>query len=90
VIRLRPLDRPLVAAADVPGFRAFVSACFSLRRKQLRHILRSITGRTPESVDAALATLGLEPRARPETLAPERFVALWRWSRLASEGSIVK
>jgi len=90
VIRLRPLDRPLVAAADVPGFRAFVSACFSLRRKQLRHILRSITGRTPESVDAALATLGLEPRARPETLAPEWFVALWRWSRLASEGAIVK
>ena len=90
VIRLRPLDRPLVAAADVPGFRVFVSACFSLRRKQLRHILRSITGQSPESVDAALATLGLEPRARPETLAPERFVALWRWSRLASEGAIVK
>jgi hypothetical protein len=41
-------------------------------------------------VDTALATLGLEPRARPETLAPERFVALWRWSRLASEGAIVK
>ena len=90
VIRLRPLDRPLVGAADVPGFRAFVSACFSLRRKQLRHILRSITGQSPESVDAALATLGLEPRARPETLAPERFVALWHWSRLASEGAIVK
>lgn len=90
VIRLRPLDQPLVPAADIPEFRAFVSACFSLRRKQLRHILRSITGQSPESVDAALATLGLEPRARPETLAPERFVALWRWSRLASEGAIVK
>jgi len=90
VIRLRPLDRPLVGAADVPEFRAFVSACFSLRRKQLRHILRSITGRTLESVDTALAALGLEPRARPETLAPERFVALWQWSRLASEGAIVK
>jgi 16S rRNA (adenine1518-N6/adenine1519-N6)-dimethyltransferase len=90
VIRLQPLDQPLVRAADVPGFRAFVSACFSLRRKQLRHILRSITGQSPESVDSVLATLGLEPRARPETLAPERFVALWRWSRLASEGAIVK
>ncbi len=90
VIRLRPLDRPLVAAADVPGFRAFVSACFSLRRKQLRHILRSITGQSPESVETVLATLGLEPRARPETLAPEAFVALWRWSRLASEGAVVK
>ena len=80
VIRLRPLERPLVAASDLPAFRAFVAACFSLRRKQLRHILRSITGRTAEVVDAALAAMGLEPRARPETLAPERFVALWRWS----------
>jgi len=80
VIRLRPLERPLVAASDLPAFRAFVAACFSLRRKQLRHILRSITGRTAEVVDAALAAVGLEPRARPETLAPERFVALWRWS----------
>jgi len=80
VIRLRPLERPLVAPSDVPAFRAFVAACFSLRRKQLRHILRSITGRTAEAVDAALASIGVEPRARPETLAPERFVALWRWS----------
>ncbi len=81
VIRLRPLEHPLVAAGEIPGFRAFVAACFSLRRKQLHHILRSITRRSPEVVAAALATLGVEPRARPETLAPERFVALWRWSR---------
>ncbi len=81
VIRLRPLQRPLVAASEVPAFRSFVAACFSLRRKQLRHILRSITGRSADIVDAELATVGLEPRARPETLAPERFVALWRWSR---------
>ena len=80
VIRLRPLARPLVDASRVPAFRAFVAACFSLRRKQLRHILRSITGRAADVVEAELATLGLEPQARPETLAPERFVALWRWS----------
>jgi 16S rRNA (adenine1518-N6/adenine1519-N6)-dimethyltransferase len=81
VIRLRPLERPLVAPSDIPALRAFVAGCFSLRRKQLRHILRALTGRPAEVVDAALATLGLEARARPETLAPERFVALWRWSR---------
>ena len=80
VIRLRPLEQPLVVPAEVAAFRAFVTACFSLRRKQLRHILRSITGRTPAAVDAALAHLALEPRARPETVPPERFVALWRWS----------
>ena len=79
VIRLRPLQQPLVAPSDIPAFRAFVASCFSMRRKQLLHILRSITGRSAEAVAAALATLGLESRARPETLAPERFVALWRW-----------
>ena len=80
VIRLRPLEDPLVAPADVPAFRAFVAACFSLRRKTLRNVLRAITARPADVVDAALAELGLEPRARAETLAPERFVALWRWS----------
>jgi len=43
-------------------------------------VLRSITARPADVVDAALAELGLEPRVRAETLAPERFVALWRWS----------
>lgn len=80
VIRLRPLQRPLVAPPDVPAFRAFVAACFSLRRKTLRNVLRSITERSADVVDAALATMGLEPRTRAETLAPERFVALWRWA----------
>jgi len=80
VIRLRPLQRPLVAPPDVPAFRAFVAACFSLRRKTLRNVLRAITGRPADVVDAALAQLGLDPRVRAETLAPERFVALWRWS----------
>ncbi|HET9707678.1 MAG TPA: 16S rRNA (adenine(1518)-N(6)/adenine(1519)-N(6))-dimethyltransferase RsmA [Gemmatimonadales bacterium] len=80
VIRLRPRERPLVAAQDVPAFRAFVAACFSLRRKTLRNVLRALTGRPADVVDEALAQLGLDPRVRAETLAPERFVALWRWS----------
>ena len=80
VIRLRPLEHPLVAPADVPSFRAFVAACFSLRRKTMRNVLRSITERPADVVDAALAAMGIEPRARAETLAPQRFVALWRWS----------
>ena len=79
VIRLRPLEQPLVVASDIPAFRTFVTACFSLRRKQLRHILRSITGRSAADVEAVLARLGVDPQARPETIAPEGFVELWRW-----------
>jgi 16S rRNA (adenine1518-N6/adenine1519-N6)-dimethyltransferase len=80
VIRLRPLEDPLVRAGDVPRFRVYVAACFSRRRKQLGHILRSLTGRNAAVVEGACADLGLDPVARPETLAPDQFVRLWRWS----------
>ena len=85
VIRLRPLEQPLVERSDVPAFRSFVVACFSLRRKTLRNVLRSITGRAQAVIDPALAALGLDPRARPETIAPERFVKLWRWATEAPD-----
>lgn len=80
VLRLRPLEQPLIARReDKPSFRAFVAACFSQRRKQLRHTLRSITGRSAQTVEDRLFALGIDPVARAETLAPERFVSLWRW-----------
>jgi len=80
VLRLRPLERPLIRREDIPSFRAFVAACFSQRRKQLRRTLRSITGRSARTVEDGLTALGIDPVARAETLAPERFVSLWRWS----------
>jgi 16S rRNA (adenine1518-N6/adenine1519-N6)-dimethyltransferase len=82
VLRLRPLERPLIdRREDIPSFRAFVTACFSQRRKQLRHSLRSITARSAKTVDDGLTALGIDPVARAETLAPEQFVSLWRWSK---------
>lgn len=82
VLRLRPLEHPLIARReDIPSFRAFVAACFSQRRKQLRRALRSITARSATTVEHGLAALGIDPVVRAETLAPERFVSLWRWSK---------
>jgi 16S rRNA (adenine1518-N6/adenine1519-N6)-dimethyltransferase len=47
-----------------------VSAAFSQRRKTLRNSLSSL-------LDAGeIAAAGVDPGARPETLAPERFAAL--------------
>ena len=89
VIRLRPRSTPLVARVEIAPFRAFVAACFSRRRKQLRTIVRAIGGGAPAGIDAGLAALGIDPAARPETLAPEAFVRLWQWV-LASGGGIVK
>jgi len=62
-------------------FRAFVTACFTRRRKQLRNVVMAATGRPAAAVLAGLAQLELDPAARPETLAPEQFVRLLRWGR---------
>jgi 16S rRNA (adenine1518-N6/adenine1519-N6)-dimethyltransferase len=89
VIRLWPRPAPAVDDSEIGPFRTFVTGCFSRRRKQLRNVVRGVGGGLPPAIDAGLASLGLDPEARPETLAPEAFVRLWRWV-LASGGLIVK
>jgi 16S rRNA (adenine1518-N6/adenine1519-N6)-dimethyltransferase len=84
LVRLTPLAQPLVGPAELLAFRAFVTACFTRRRKQLRNVLVAATGRGAAQVSAGLATLGVDPATRPETLAPEVFVQLFRWG--GSEG----
>jgi 16S rRNA (adenine1518-N6/adenine1519-N6)-dimethyltransferase len=58
--------------------RRLVRAAFSRRRKQMRTILRSSPtyGLSAEQAEAVLGGLGIDPAARPETLAPEQFEAL--------------
>jgi 16S rRNA (adenine1518-N6/adenine1519-N6)-dimethyltransferase len=74
LVRLTPLDEPLVRAEEVAALRAFVTACFSRRRKQLHNAV-------PGATAAGLTALGFDPKARPETLAPQDFVRLLRWSQ---------
>jgi len=76
LLRLTPRPEPLVRPDEVAAFRAFVTACFSRRRKQLVNAVPG-GGTTRE----ALRALGFDPAARPETLAPPEFVRLLRWSR---------
>ena len=80
VVRLTPLAQPLIAPEESAAFRAFVTACFTRRRKQLRNVVMAVTGRSAAVVVAGLAALGADPTVRPETLAPEVFVRLLRWS----------
>ena len=80
LVRLTPLAEPAIAAAEVPAFRTFVTACFARRRKQLRNVVMAVTGRSAAVVTAALHELSLEPTARPETLGPAAFARLLRWS----------
>jgi len=80
LIRLTPLAAPLVAVAETAAFRAFVAACFSQRRKQLRNVVMAATGQPRAVVLDGLSALGLEPTARPETVSPDGFARLLRWS----------
>jgi 16S rRNA (adenine1518-N6/adenine1519-N6)-dimethyltransferase len=58
------------AFALPPAFARTVSAAFSHRRKTLRNALRSLV-----DIEAIVAA-GIDPGARPETLAPAQFAAL--------------
>jgi len=71
LVRLTPLARPLVNDVEVAPLRAFVTACFSRRRKQLKN---AVPGMTEEGLRAA----GFDPTLRPERLSPEAFVRLFR------------
>ena len=71
VVRLTPLAQPLVRPEEIMSFRAFVTACFSKRRKQLKNAVPGLSA-------GELEQLGIDPTLRPERLTPEAFVRLLR------------
>lgn len=78
LVRLTPLAAPLVAAADAAALRRFVTACFGRRRKQLKNAVAGAIGRAPADTATLLEAAGIDPTARPETLAPVEFARLLR------------
>ena len=78
VLRLTPLERPLVRDAERESFRAFVVGLFGFRRKQLLRALREFTGWHVDRVTELLSVLGLASTVRPEVLSPAEFVRLHR------------
>jgi 16S rRNA (adenine1518-N6/adenine1519-N6)-dimethyltransferase len=80
LVRLVPLAEPVVGPGEMAAFRAFVTACFTRRRKQLRNVIMAATGRPAADVIAGLAALGLDRAVRPESLSPAQFARLLRWS----------
>jgi 16S rRNA (adenine1518-N6/adenine1519-N6)-dimethyltransferase len=77
VIRITPKADPLIAPSHEKGFREFVQAVFSMRRKQMQRILRSARHLDQATADRQLAESGVEPTARPETLTIEQFARLY-------------
>ncbi len=78
LLRLVPLDKPLISDAEQRPFRRLVVGLFGFRRKQILRGLRELTGWEAPRVEAALGSLRVEPDLRPEALAPEAFARLLR------------
>lgn len=78
VIRLTPLESPLVGDEEIPRFRRLVTGLFGFRRKQILRGLRELTGWTVETLGPLLASMEIAPQWRPEQLSPAQFARLCR------------
>jgi 16S rRNA (adenine1518-N6/adenine1519-N6)-dimethyltransferase len=78
VLRLRPLDVPLIEDDQVMPFRRFVVGLFGFRRKQLVRALRELTGAEPATAQGWVEQAGLRAMSRPQELSPVEFVSLFR------------
>jgi 16S rRNA (adenine1518-N6/adenine1519-N6)-dimethyltransferase len=70
VVRIVPHAAPPFAVHDHARFARLVAQLFSMRRKTLGRSLKGWL--TPEQI----AAVGIDPKARPETLAPADFARL--------------
>lgn len=76
VVQLDARETPRGEVADPLGFQHLVRTAFQQRRKTLLNALSPLAGK--ERARAWLETAGVDPRLRPERLAPEEFAALQR------------
>ena len=78
VVRLTPLEHPLVHDDEVSPFRRLVTGLFGFRRKQILRGLRELTGWPAEALQPLLTAMDVAPALRPEQLSPSQFVRLLR------------
>jgi 16S rRNA (adenine1518-N6/adenine1519-N6)-dimethyltransferase len=76
LLRLVPLQAPLVSEAMRDSFRAAVVGLFGYRRKQMLRALRELTGWEPSRAGALLQEAEIPESVRPETLTPRQFARL--------------
>lgn len=86
-LRLTPRRAPGLLPDELLAVETVARAAFGQRRKTLPNALRGRLAPAPpaETLLRVLGELGIDPRARAETLAPERFVALTRALRAACD-----
>ncbi|MFQ6045582.1 MAG: 16S rRNA (adenine(1518)-N(6)/adenine(1519)-N(6))-dimethyltransferase RsmA [Gemmatimonadales bacterium] len=77
LVRLTPLEDPLVPWEQHAAFRRFVHELFSRRRKQLGGVLKAISGASATEVAALAEDLKLDLRSRAEVFAPVELARLF-------------
>jgi len=70
IVRLQPHKSKPVVAKNEPLFAKLVTTAFNHRRKTLRNALKEMVS------EQQLVTVGVDPVARPETIALQQFVAI--------------
>ena len=90
-LRITPLRVPQLAPGELAGVERIVRAAFSKRRKTLSNALRGsdlapAVGAVPGALELLLQRLAIDPRARAESLAPERLLELARALTAGSAG----
>ena len=78
VVRVTPLDSPVIADAEQPNFRKLVQDAFGFRRKQMRRVVRELLDIDAPAADALLASAAIDPSVRPEALSADAFARLAR------------
>jgi 16S rRNA (adenine1518-N6/adenine1519-N6)-dimethyltransferase len=78
VLRLTPLDRPLISDDQRESFRILVVGLFGFRRKQMLRGIREFTGWDAPRASELLAAAGIPGTVRPEVLSAAEFVRLHR------------
>lgn len=76
VIRVIPRTDPIVGAEDEERFSRLVIGAFTMRRKQMRKIVREMSAVDARESERVLEESGIAPDSRPETLSPEQFARL--------------
>lgn len=76
VVHLVPHEVPPIAPERVAALRRLVVSLFSYRRKRMQRALREAMDVTAVEAARILATAGIDPDVRPETVTLEQFVAL--------------
>lgn len=78
VVRIVPHDPPRLDERVEGDLRVLTRAAFGQRRKQFQRILRDAYRLDADAIAELERELGVDLRDRPETFAPEGFVALAR------------